>query len=358
MEWSFLMENALSRWGESPVLVAIGACTGLLFGLGAQRSRLCTRAAVLECCEGRPGMRLAIWALAWGVALAGAQFLVAAGALQPLKSRFMDGTGSLSGALLGGLLFGAGMVFTRGCASRLLVLGASGNLRAWVSGLVFAMVVQSSISGWLAPARRAIASGWLVDGGASRDLLQAVGLPWQAGLALACLTLAGALWFFLQQRERRTGLLMATLTCGLALTAAWGLTQAVASHSFEVVTIQSLSYSNAAAEWLMRFLGHAAAPAWGFEAGLVPGTFAGALLGALWGREFRIEGFQAEHKLLRYIGGAALMGFGAVLAAGCTVGAGLGGSAIFALTAWLTLVAIWAGAALCWRLHRMMGWQV
>lgn len=358
MEWSQLMESALTRWGESPVLVAIGACTGLLFGLGAQRSRLCTRAAVLECCEGRPGMRLAIWALTLGVALVGAQLLVAAGALQPLKSRFMDNTGSLSGALLGGLFFGAGMVLTRGCASRLLVLGASGNLRAWVSGLVFAIVVQSSISGWLAPARRAIASGWLIDGGASRDLLQAAGLPRQVGIALACLTLAGALWFFLKQRERRTGLLIAALACGLSLTAAWGLTQSVARHSFEVVTIQSLSYSNAAAEWLMRLLGHAGAPAWGFEAGLVPGTFAGALLGALLGREFRIEGFQAEHQLLRYIGGAGLMGFGAVLAGGCTVGAGLGGSAIFALTAWVTLLGIWGGAALSWRLHRVLGWQV
>ena len=197
-----------------------------------------------------------------------------------------------------------------------------------------------------------------VDGGASRDLLQAVGLPRQAGIALACLTLAGALWFFLKQRERRPGLLIGALACGLALTAAWGLTQAVASQSFEVVTIQSLSYSNASAEWLMRFLGHAGAPAWGFEAGLIPGTFAGALLGALWGREFRIEGFQPEHHVLRYVGGAALMGFGAVLAGGCTVGAGLGGSAIFALTAWLTLLAIWAGAALSWRLHRALGWPV
>ena len=106
MEWSTLMETALTRWGESALLVAIGACTGLLFGLGAQRSRLCTRAAVLECCEGRPGMRLAIWALALGGVMAGAQLLVAAGALQPLKSRFMDATGSVSGALLGGLIVG------------------------------------------------------------------------------------------------------------------------------------------------------------------------------------------------------------------------------------------------------------
>jgi len=52
------------------------------------------------------------------------------------------------------------------------------------------------------------------------------------------------------------------------------------------------------------------------------------------------------------------MGFGAVLAGGCTVGAGMSGGAIFALTAWLTLISIWAGAAVALRVHKRMGWAV
>jgi uncharacterized membrane protein YedE/YeeE len=39
------------------------------------------------------------------------------------------------------------------------------------------------------------------------------------------------------------------------------------------------------------------------------------------------------------------MGFGAMLAGGCAVGAGVSGGAVFSLTAWLALVAMWAGAA-------------
>jgi uncharacterized membrane protein YedE/YeeE len=39
------------------------------------------------------------------------------------------------------------------------------------------------------------------------------------------------------------------------------------------------------------------------------------------------------------------MGFGAMLAGGCAVGAGLSGGAIFSLTAWVALVSMWAGAA-------------
>ena len=48
----------------------------------------------------------------------------------------------------------------------------------------------------------------------------------------------------------------------------------------------------------------------------------------------------------RYIAGAILMGFGSMLAGGCAVGAGMTGGAIFALTAWITLVGMWLGAGL------------
>lgn len=48
---------------------------------------------------------------------------------------------------------------TRGCASRLLILPANGNLRALLSGLIFAVTAQTSLSGSLAPLRNTI-SAW------------------------------------------------------------------------------------------------------------------------------------------------------------------------------------------------------
>ena len=52
----------------------------------------------------------------------------------------------------------------------------------------------------------------------------------------------------------------------------------------------------------------------------------------------------------RYLFGAVLMGFGAMLAGGCAVGAGVTGSSVFALTAWLVLAGMWLGAGLTDRL--------
>jgi uncharacterized membrane protein YedE/YeeE len=40
------------------------------------------------------------------------------------------------------------------------------------------------------------------------------------------------------------------------------------------------------------------------------------------------------------------MGFGGMLAGGCAVGAGVSGAAVFALTAWISLIGMWLGAGL------------
>ena len=82
----------------------------------------------------------------------------------------------------------------------------------------------------------------------------------------------------------------------------------------------------------------------GIRSGLVPGVFAGSLVAALIRGEWKLEGFHDGPSMGRYLVGAALMGFGGMLAGGCAVGAGVTGGSIFALTAWVALAAMWAGA--------------
>ena len=352
------LASLLEAWGDAHVLAAGGALIGLLFGFMAQRSRFCARAAVLECCDSQPGERFSVWWLALGAALVGTQLLVLTGGLTPAKTRFIANPGSLSGAVLGGLCFGAGMILTRGCASRLLILSANGNLRALLSGLVFAVTVQASIAGWLAPLRQFFYSLWPIDGGPWRDLQMLTGTaPW-GGMTVALLALGTGVYFFWRQHNGRVWLALGAIGTGLSIAAGWGFTQAVASHSFEPVALTSLSFSGPSAEWLMRVLSTASVPSFGFDAGLLPATFIGSLVGALVGGDFKFEGFKTENKLGHYLTGAVLMGFGAVLAGGCTVGAGMTGGAILALTAWLTLISIWVGAAVVLRLHKARGWPI
>jgi uncharacterized membrane protein YedE/YeeE len=60
---------------------------------------------------------------------------------------------------------------------------------------------------------------------------------------------------------------------------------------------------------------------------------------------FRWEACEDPRELRRQIFGAALMGVGAVLAMGCTIGQGVSAFAVFAWSAPLVLAAIFVGAA-------------
>ena len=338
----------LEQHGEGTVLAAGGLALGLLFGFFAQRSKFCLRAAVIEFWHGQFGEKLPVWLMAFSSAVVAVQVLILAGALDVSTSRQMANTGSLSGALVGGLLFGVGMVLTRGCASRLLVLSATGNLRALLSGLIFAVAAQASLSGALSPLRQTISGWWTIDGGSGRDLLAWSGLGHWGGLAIGVLWLLAGVFFAIRNRWSPIKWLTAIVT-GLTVAAAWWFSYRVAQNSFEVVNVQGLTFSGPSAEWLMRVLENPG-PKIGFDFGLMPGVFAGSAIGALIGREWKLEGFKDGHSMRRYIAGAVFMGFGSMLAGGCAVGAGMTGGAIFAITAWLALVGMWVGAGLTDRL--------
>jgi uncharacterized membrane protein YedE/YeeE len=119
--------------------------------------------------------------------------------------------------------------------------------------------------------------------------------------------------------------------------------------SFEPHPVQSLSFTGPSAEVLTRVLFAGNKPAT-FDLGLVPGVFIGAFLAAALFGELKLEGFQGGASMRRYIVGAMCMGFGGMLAGGCAVGAGLSGTAIFAVTAYVALSAMWAAAAVTDRL--------
>ena len=344
MNFASLIEN----YGEKTVLALGGLVIGALFGFFAQRSRFCLRSATLEFWHRTFGKKVAVWLLTFSSAVVGVQLLILGGHMDAASTRQISATGSISGALIGGLLFGAGMVLTRGCASRLLVLSANGNLRALLSGLIFAVTAQAALGGALSPWRESISSWWTVDGGAARDLLALTHAgPW-GGLVFGLLWLVAALYFAVRSGSDRWQW-AGGIGTGLAVATAWGFNYWVSKNSFEVVPVQGMTFSGPSAEWLMRVVA-SPAPEIGFNFGLVPGVFLGSFIGAWVGKDFVLEGFKDGYSMRRYIAGATLMGFGAMLAGGCAVGAGITGGAIFALTSWLALAAMWVGAGLADRL--------
>ena len=333
----------LDTVGEGRVAALMGLLCGVVFGVAAQRSAFCLRAAAVEFGRGAMGPRVAVWLLCFSTAMVWVQSAQLLGLFHGSEARMMAVPGSWSGAIIGGLMFGAGMVLARGCSGRMLVLAATGNLRSVMAGLIFAVVAQMSLHGWLAPLRQNLAALWVTPGGANVNLLANLRLPDWTGLVLGLGFAATALVVARRNRISARKLVFAS-GVGFAAAMGWVLTAQIARVAFEPVSVTSMTFSGPSATTLMFFL--EPAPALGFDVGLVPGVFLGAFLAAAWAREFRFQGFEGERQMRRSMLGAGLMGFGAMLAGGCAIGAGVTGTSIFVGTAWLALLCMWVGGML------------
>ncbi|MRD46410.1 YeeE/YedE family protein [Caenimonas koreensis DSM 17982] len=343
-----LLELVIEHLGENGTLATGAVVIGLVFGFMAQRSRFCLRSAVIEFARNQMGGKLTVWLFAFATAVGATQALAWAGLFDASNARQIAARGSMSGAAIGGALFGIGMILARGCSSRLLVLAAQGNLRSLLSGLIFAVTAQSALTGALSPVRAVISEWWTIDGGGARDLIARTGIGHGGAFAFAALWMVAAIVWARRQRVPPWGWAGA-IGVGLSIAAAWWLTYAVSTVAFDTHPIQSLSFTGPSAEVLSRVLFVTDKPVT-FDLGLIPGVFLGSFLAAALFGELKLEGFEGGPSMRRYIAGAMCMGFGGMLAGGCAVGAGLSGAAVFTATSWVTLSAIWAAAAITDRL--------
>ncbi|WP_278921371.1 YeeE/YedE family protein [Pseudophaeobacter profundi] len=341
MDLLLLIETLAERLGEAPLAALFGLVTGVTFGIAAQRSRFCLRAATVEFARGQLGDRMAVWLLTFSTAVVWVQMAELLGLMHRADARMMAVPGSWSGAILGGLIFGVGMVLARGCSGRLLVLAATGNLRSVVSGLIFAVVAQMSLSGMLSPLRDTLAQLWVTTGGRNMDLLVEFGLPDWGGLALGLAIAALALALSRHNRISAARLVFAS-GVGFAVALGWVLTYGLSQVAFDPVQIESATFTGPSAHTLMFFLDRNAVL--DFDIGLVPGVFIGAMLAAWSAGEMKLQAFDDTATMRKAMMGAVLMGFGGMLAGGCAIGAGVTGGSIFAGTAWLALFCMWIGA--------------
>lgn len=341
MDLPTLLTDISERLGDLTTALLIGLLTGALFGFAAQRSAFCLRSAAVELARGRPGPRMAVWLMAVGAAVLSVQGARMAGLFDADTAQLMNFAGSWSGAVIGGLIFGVGMVLARGCSGRLLVLAGTGNLRCMLAGLVFALVAQFTIAGFLAPVRQSVNGMSMTAGGRNMDLLAEFGSGPLAGVLVGAVMLLAAIGLASRAGIGRGAGIFAVVT-GIAITIGWVLTYTQSLVSFEPLGVVSATFAAPSANVVLSLM--TAEFAMDFSLGLIPGVFLGAFLGALVGGELRLEGYHSVPQMLRSLGGGALMGFGGVLAGGCAIGAGVTGVSIFVGPLVLATVCFFIGA--------------
>ena len=333
---TFGFEETTAR--EVSVLFALGL--GVLFGALAQLTRFCFRRAVVG--DDRK-QAAGVWFLALAVAVLGTQGAVYAGWISFDDHRLLSSDLPVLAIIAGGLLFGIGMVLTRGCISRLTVLSGSGNLRALTCVAIFAIAAHATLKGVLAPFAASLRQVSL-DLGETTSLAALPGgaLLWSALLAVAALAVA-------LRSGNRPALLLGAALIGALVPLGWVGTGFVLYDEFDPIAMESLSFTRPAADALFFTIASTSIPA-GFGAALIGGVLAGGLIAALLTGRFQWQSFDSPRQTGRYLTGAVLMGVGGVLAGGCTVGAGLAGVPTLSLAALLAIGSIAAGGLITGRL--------
>ncbi len=332
--------------GEPATLALIGLAGGVVLGLAARIGRFCTLGAIEDALYGGEGLRLRMWGLAIGVAVIGAHALIGAELLDPAATPYLGLAWLPHASILGGLAFGYGMALAGNCGYGALARLGGGDMRAFVIVLVMGVSAYVTLSGHLAAIRIGLfptvpsadlqGLTWLVE---RRTGVGAVPTGLVVGLALMLASIGRSrLW-------QRPGAVLWSVAVGLAIVSGWAGTQWVARAGFEPTPVFSHTYSAPMGETLL-YLMTASGNSVSFGVGSVVGVILGATLGSLRRGHFRWEACDDPRELRRQILGAALMGMGAVVAMGCTIGQGISAFSLLSYSAPVTVAAIFVGAAL------------
>ncbi len=336
------MELSPSQW-----VIWLGLAIGLVYGVVAQVSGFCLNSAFRQQLMSNNGTKLRAFALAMLVAMFGSQLLDAAGVIDLSQSIYQTPQASWALTVLGGVLFGFGMIRARGCGARSLVLLGQGNLRSLVVLLIMGIAAFMTLSGVLAPLRTSLTESTLVTMQSSTFTSEAGRWGFIAvfgGLLLAFLFKDKGFW-----RQRMD--VIAGIVIGLLVVAGWLVTGWIGFDEFEPTPLVSLTFV-APVGSTVQYAMIATGMTLSFGVMVVFGVVIGSFTAAKTTGKFSVAGFDKSTDMPRYLVGALCMGVGGALALGCSVGQGLTGLSTLSFISMLAFAGICIGSWLALRFER------
>jgi len=358
------------------MMVISGLAVGIAAGVVLQRGRFCMNSAFRDTIFIQDYTFLKASVIALLVAMVGANILEDIGQIEALRRQVFAPVANI----LGGYIFGLGIVLAGGCGSGIWFRVGEGLVSAFFAVLGFALAIMASQTGILSPLVKSLRSyqlgvdeyGDITSSGdeiASEltlynffgvDELFGIPIKW---IVIAIL-IAVALPFLLKEKFPKpqkgfsppvTGVMI-----GLVIVIAWWASEIWGGGA------RGVSYTGPTGE-LFRTITNSAflspefykdaslldvydeldlavprsnAPTW--SAFLVLGTPIGAYLSARGLKEFKWVVPDAQTMMKVFLGGL-IMGFGAVLGGGCNVGHGLTGFSTLAMSSIVATIFIILG---------------
>lgn len=384
--------------GAHFAILSITFLIALVLGAVVNKTNFCTMGAVSDAVNMGDWGRMRAWMFAIAVALVGMLVLESSGLVNPDQAFPPYRAGNLIWAenLLGGLIFGIGMTLASGCGNKTLIRIGGGNLKSVIVLLVIGTIAYFMVNpfpgtdqtlmsllflDWIRPMAVSLSGpqdlGSLVSSESAGT----------ARLVIGGVLAAGLLAFIFKSAEFRTSFdnILGGLVVGAAVLGLWyassnvtinyesmfdGEVSVTMREFLDPTTSQWDMNEDVRGEWsaakpdmgafspqsftfinpMGQTLGYTAK---GFEMSLLSigilallGVIAGSFLWSILNRNFRIEWFTDFRDFLNHLIGAVLMGFGGVLAMGCTIGQGITGVSTLAVGSFISLISIVLGSAL------------
>lgn len=347
----------MMEWEPVYRVAMLSFLIGLVLGGVVHKTNFCTMGAVSDWVNMGNKGRLRSWFLAIGIAIILTQTLQYKGLIDLNEVFYLTPDFGWLGFLVGGFIFGVGMTLASGCANRTLVRVGGGNLKSVVVMLLIGVTAYMTMRGLLTlvktnifdPVSIDLAKHSISDQGIGTIAGNLLGLEniKLANNIVAILLGGGLIVFALTGTELKHNFnnILAGVTFGVVIPAGWYVTGVVGFDDFDPVRFESYTFTAPIAEtmmYLMTFTGSTI----NFGIAAVAGVILGSFVYAVPSGKFRVETFVSRSDMVRHMLGGIFMGFGGVLALGCTVGQGITGMSTLALGSLLTLISIIFGSAL------------
>ncbi len=342
----------------------------IVFGALAQRTHFCTMGAISDIYNMGSWTRMRVWGMAVGVAMIGFYFMAWLGLINPNQTIYSSGRIIWLSAVVGGGMFGFGMVLASGCGSKTLVRVGEGSLKSLVVVFFMGFAAFATMRGMTAMLRANtvdkvgfdIPTGSAVPAWLSDKL---GGDPGVTGLMMALVVGGGlVVWALWNAKFRSSGKnLLAGLGIGMMIVAMWWIIghMGYVAENPETLEpmylgtaggrIQALSFTAPLARTLDWFISFDASTTLTLGVVAVFGVVLGSFIHSMYNRSFQWEGFSSTQDTALHIVGGLFMGVGGVTAGGCTVGQGLSGISTLSVTSMIALTGIMLGGVIGLRLQ-------
>ena len=352
----------MMEWEPVYRVALLSFLIAMVFGAVVNKTNFCTMGAVSDWVNMGSKDRLRAWFLAIGIAILTTQAMQYKGIIDVNEAIYLTPNFGWLGYLLGGFLFGVGMTLASGCGQRTLVRVGGGNLKSLVVMILLGLTAYMTMRGLLALVRvNAIevtnidlAAKGITDQGIGTLISSALGIENSTLISrIVALLLGGGLvvYAFLGKEFRRSfDNILAGLVIGLIIPAGWYVTGVIGFDDFDPVRLESYTFiapTGQALMYLQTFTGSTI----NFGIAAVGGVILGSFLYVILTGKFRLETFSDRGDMIRHMLGGVLMGFGGVLALGCTIGQGITGMSTLALGSLMALISIIFGSALMMKIQ-------